>query len=196
MNDIDHIALRPVDADLPLDAGYREALDCIDRGAYDEAMQLLDKLAGSACRDPRVRYARAVALLSTGQFRQAGTDLAFAIALDRSFLPAWRHFGYVLLTMGKEESALKILEKALQLDPGYVDAWCLVADVHMDLGEHDKALAAIDKALALEPGSPEAHCKRAMYYMSRGDIRGLRAEYELLRELEPDMAAQIAELIS
>lgn len=196
MNDIDLIASQPGKVDASLEAGYREALECIDRGAYEEALRLLDTLAGSACRDPRVRYARAVALLSTGQFRQAGTDLAFTVALDRSFLQAYQHLGYVLLSMGKEENALKVLERALQLDPGFVEAWCLMADVHMDLGEHDKAVEAIDKALALEPASPEAHCKLAMYYMSRGDIGGLRREYELLRELEPGMAAQIAELLS
>jgi cytochrome c-type biogenesis protein CcmH/NrfG len=76
-----------------------------------------------------------------------------------------------------------------------VEAWCVLADVHMDLGEHDKALDALDRAHELQPGNAEVHCKLAMYYMSRGDMRGLRAEYEVLREIEPDVAAQIAELL-
>jgi tetratricopeptide (TPR) repeat protein len=174
---------------------YRQALDCIDNQEYDKAISLLDELAGPACRDPKVRYARAVALLSNGEYRRAGTDLAFTIALDRTQLQAYRHLGFVLLTMGKEESAIEVLEEALRRDPRFVEAWCVLADVHMDLGEHDKALNALDKALSLQPGNAEVHCKLAMYYMSRGDMRGLRAEYEVLRELEPAVAAQIAELL-
>jgi predicted Zn-dependent protease len=174
---------------------YREALDCIDNQEYGKAITLLDELAGSASRDPRIRYARAVALLSNGEYRRAGTDLVFTVALDRSQLQAYRHLGFVLLTMGKEKAAIKVLKEALRRDPAFVEAWCVLADVHMDLGEHDHALDALDKAHALQPGNVEVHCKLAMYYMSRGDMQGLRAEYELLRELEPDVAAQIAELL-
>lgn len=174
---------------------YRQALDCIEKQEYGQAISILDELAGAACRDPKVRYARAVALLSNGEYRRAGTDLVFTVALDRSQLQAYRHLGFVLLTMGKEESAIEVLEEALRLDPRFVEAWCMLADVHMDLGEHDKALEALDKAHELQPGNAEVHCKLAMYYMSRGDMRGLRAEYEVLRELEPEVAAQIAELL-
>ncbi|MBN1928986.1 MAG: tetratricopeptide repeat protein [Chlorobiaceae bacterium] len=177
------------------EAKYREALDHIEAGEYQQAIGLLDLLAGPASRDSRIRYARAVALLSTGQYRQAGTDLAFTVALDRGFLPAYRHLGYVLLSMGREEAAIRVLKRALELDPAFVDAWCVLADVYMDLGESGKALEALDRALELEPRNVEAHCKLAMYYLSRGDMRALRAEYELLREMEPDVAAQIAELL-
>ncbi|NTW46719.1 MAG: tetratricopeptide repeat protein [Chlorobaculum sp.] len=174
---------------------YRQALDCIDRQEYGKAISMFDELAGPACRDPKVRYARAVALLSNGEYRRAGTDLVFTVALDPAQLEAYRHLGFVLLTMGKEESAIEVLEEALSRDPRFVEAWCLLADVHMDLGEHDKALEALDKAHELQPGNAEVHCKLAMYYMSRGDMRGLRAEYEVLREIEPEVAAQIADLL-
>jgi len=174
---------------------YQQALKSIDAGEFQQAINLLDPLAGSASRDPRIRYARAVALLSTGQYRQAGTDLAFTVVLDPEFLQAYRHLGYVLLSMGKEEAAIKVLKKALDLDPAFVDAWCVLADVYMDLGENDNALEALDKALELQPRNTEVHCKLAMYYLSRGDIKGLRSEYELLKEMEPDVAAQIAELL-
>jgi cytochrome c-type biogenesis protein CcmH/NrfG len=88
-----------------------------------------------------------------------------------------------------------VLKEALRRDPAFVEAWCVLGDVYMDLGEHDHALEALDKAYALQPDNVEVHCKLAMYYMSRGDMRGLRAEYEVLRSLEPDVAAQIAELL-
>jgi tetratricopeptide (TPR) repeat protein len=174
---------------------YQLALGCIDNGEFEKALPILDSLAGPASRDSRVRYARAVANLSIGEYRKAGTDLLFTVVLDRTFLPAYRHLGYVFLTMGREESAVKVLEAALRLDPGFVDALCVLGDVYMDLGESVKALDAFDKALQLEPGNPEPHCKLAMYYLSRGDMAGLRAEFEVLKDLDPSVAEQIAELL-
>lgn len=178
-----------------LDDDYRKALGCIEAGEYQSALQLLDAIAGPASRDARIRYARGVTLLSTGEYRRAGTDLAFAVALDRSFLHAYRHLGFVLLTMGKELAAIKVLKAAIAIDPGFADAWCVLADVYMDLGEADKAMAALQTALALDPANPEPHCKLAMYHLSKGDMKGLREECQVLRELDPDMAAQIAELL-
>jgi tetratricopeptide (TPR) repeat protein len=174
---------------------YRLALDFIDNGEYEKALTILDPLAGPSSRDSRIRYARAVANLSIGEYRKAGTDLLFTVVLDRTFLPAYRHLGYVFLTMGREESAVKVLEAALRLDPDYVDALCVLGDVHMDLGENEKALDAFNKALSLQPENPEPHCKLAMYYLSRGDMAGLRAEFEVLKELDPSVAEQIAELL-
>lgn len=179
----------------PYETGYGRALAHIDAGEIPEALRILDAIAGPACRDARIRYARAVSLLSNGEYRKAGTDLAFAVALDRGFLPAYRHLGFVLLTMGKELAAIRVLKAAIAIDPAFVDAWCVLGDVYLDLGEGDKAFDAFERALGLDPRNPEPHCKLAMYYLSRGDMNGLRKEYEALREMEPDMAARIAELL-
>ncbi|NTU68481.1 MAG: tetratricopeptide repeat protein [Chlorobiaceae bacterium] len=174
---------------------YRQALVFIGEGRMAQAIEILDALAGPASRDARIRYARAVALLSNGEYQKAGTDLVFAVALDPAFMPAYRHLGFVLLTMGKELAAIKVLKAAIAIDRGFVDAWCVLGDVYLDLGEAEKALDAFETALSLEPGNPEPHCKLAMYHLSKGDMHGLRREYEVLRELDPCMAGQIAELL-
>ncbi len=174
---------------------YRATLDRITAGEYAEAGAVLDRLAGGACRDARVRYARAVVSLSVGEYRKAGTDLAFAIALDPTFLPAYRHYGFVLLTMGREAAAVSVLRRAVGIDPGYVDAWCVLGDVYMDLCEPEHAREALETASGLEPENPEVHCKLAMFYLSRGDMGGLRREYELLRALDHEMADQVGALL-
>jgi Tfp pilus assembly protein PilF len=174
---------------------YQQSLDCICGGDYPKSLEILDTLAGPASRDARIRYARAVAYLSTGEFRKAGTDLVFTIAIDRSFLPAYRHLGFVFLSLGKEEAAVKVLKAAIDMEPRFAEAWCVLGDVYMELGEPENAKEALDTALGLEPDNPEPHCKLAMYYLSRGDMKGLRHEYEVLRDLDHDMAAQISELL-
>jgi tetratricopeptide (TPR) repeat protein len=176
------------------DRQYQMALDCIDRQAYNEALELLDPLVMNSA-NPRIRYARAVVYLSTGEYRKAGSDLLRTIARDRRFLPAFLHLGYVQLTLGRTELAVTTLEAALAIDPCFVDALCVLGEVWLDLGESVKAKEAFDKALTLEPSNPEPHRKIAMYCLSKGDMQGLRDAYEVLLELDADLASQIAELL-
>jgi tetratricopeptide (TPR) repeat protein len=195
MNDIERYD-NPVNSDASAtDVRYREALDCIEKQQFEEALAILEQLASESPREARVLYARAVANLSTGEFRKAGTDLLRTIAINRNFLPAYKHLGFVQLTMGKEDSAIRTLKKALALDPGFAGAYSVLGDVYMDCGEHEKALEAFNKALELEPDHAEPHCKLAMYYLSRGDMKGLRREYDILRHLDTFMAEQIANLL-
>jgi Tfp pilus assembly protein PilF len=70
----------------------------------------------------------------------------------------------------------------------------VLGDVYLDNGEPDKAREAFEKALELEPLNAEPHCKLAMYHVSRGDMKSLRKEYEILKDLDALMAEQIATL--
>ncbi|ABB23616.1 tetratricopeptide repeat protein [Pelodictyon luteolum] len=173
---------------------YAEALRCMEQQENERARVLLDQLLLEDYRDPKVRYASAMAHIALAAYRKAGCELLRSIVLDRSFVPAWRHLGFVQLTLGKEEEALKTLRHALELDPAYAETWCVLGDVHLDLGEYDEARVAFDHALELEPDNPEPHRKLAMFHVSRGDMKSLRAEYELLKTLDADMAAQIGSL--
>lgn len=173
---------------------YESALARISDGQFVRAVEILDTLIAETGGDADSYYARGVAHMSSGNYRQAGGDFLRAAALDREFLSAYKNLGFVQLTMGREEDALKTLGRALEIDPEYVDAYCLLGDVHLDLGEYDKARAMIEKALELDPGGAEPHCKMAMYHLSMGDFPGLRKEYEILRTLHPSLASQIGGL--
>ncbi|MEI8032294.1 MAG: tetratricopeptide repeat protein [Chlorobiaceae bacterium] len=176
------------------DRQYELALAYLDLQRNSEALELLDRCLESRRRDSSAFYARAVANLSMSNFRKAGCDLLRTIALDPVRLEAYKHLGFVQLTLGKEEAALKTLQRALEIDPAYADAWCILGDAYMDLSEHDKAREAFLKALEIDPDGAEPHCKMAMYYVARGDMKGLKQEYELLKTLDRDMARQIGTL--
>lgn len=173
---------------------YNEALGCLERQENERALVLLDSLLSEEPREARYRYARAMAHIAMGAYRKAGCDLLRSVVLDGSFVPAWSHLGFVQLTLGKEEAALKTLGRALELDPDSAETWCVLGDVQLDLGEYDEALKAFGRALEIEPDSPEPHRKMAMYHVSRGDMKALKTEYELLKRLDPYMAAQIGSL--
>ena len=173
---------------------YTLALHYIDHQRNAEALELLDRCIKVRRRDPAALYARAVTYLSMGVYRKAACDLLKTIVLDRAFLQAYKHLGFVQFTLGKEEAALKTLNKALEIDPDYAEIYCVLGDAYLDLGEHDKAREAFEKALKLEPDNAEAHSKIAMYYLARGDMKGLKREYEILKTLDVALAEQIGSL--
>jgi tetratricopeptide (TPR) repeat protein len=166
----------------------------IDLQRNDEAIELLDRCIKVRRRDPEALYARAVTNIAMGVYRKAACDLLKTIVLDRGFMPAYKHLGFVQFTLGKEDAALKTLKRALEIDPDYAEIYCVLGDAYLDLGEHEKAKEAFEKALDLEPHNAEAHSKIAMYYLARGDMKGLKREYELLKTLDAALAEQIGSL--
>jgi Tfp pilus assembly protein PilF len=173
---------------------YALALLYIDLQRNTEAIELLDRCVKVLRRDPEVLYARAVTYISMGGYRKAACDLLKTIVLDRGFMPAYKHLGFVQFTLGKEDAALKTLKKALEIDPDYAEIYCVLGDAYLDLGEFDQAKEAFEKALDLEPDNAEPHSKIAMYYLARGDMKGLKREYELLKTLDATLAEQIGSL--
>jgi tetratricopeptide (TPR) repeat protein len=173
---------------------YALARHYIDLQRNTEAIELLDRCIKVRRRDPEVLYARAVTNIAMGVYRKAACDLLKTIVLDRGFMPAYKHLGFVQFTLGKEDAALKTLTRALEIDPDYAEIYCVLGDAYLDLGEHDKAKEAFEKALDLEPHNAEAHSKLAMYYLARGDMKGLKREYELLKTLDAALAEQIGSL--
>ncbi|WP_235923323.1 tetratricopeptide repeat protein [Candidatus Chlorobium masyuteum] len=173
---------------------YEQALDCMHEQRNSDALLLLNRVLELNRRDAQALYARAVTNLSMSNFRKAGCDLLKTIAVDPGFLEAYKHLGFVQLTLGKEEEALKTLQKALDIDPGYAGVYGVIGDTWLDLGEYEKAKEAFESALRLEPESVESHYKIAMYYLSRGDMAGLKKEYEILKTLDAEMAEQIGSL--
>jgi len=173
---------------------YQKALIALQQQRHSEALELLNGCLEEQRHNPAALYARAVTGISMGSYRKAACDLMKTIALDRTFLEAYKQLGFVQFMLGKEEAALKTLAKGLEIDPDYTELYCVQGDIYIDLGEFDRAKDAFEKALELEPEKPEPHSKMAMYYLARGDMKALQREYELLKTLDPSLAEQIGTL--
>lgn len=173
---------------------YDLAMVYMSQQRNSEALECLNDILHIKKRDIDALYARAVLNLSMSNFRQAGCDLLKTIALDSSHLEAYKNLGFIQLTLGKQDAALKTLKKALEIDSSYAGVYCVIGDTYLDLGEHEKAREAFDVAVQLEPDNAETHYKIAMYYISTGDMDGLRKEYDILKGLDATMAEQIGNL--
>ena len=58
-------------------------------------------------------------------------------------------------------------------------------------GRVDRAMAAFERALAVNPTDPVGRLGMARVHLARGDRAAARAQYEILREGDPQLAARV-----
>ena len=86
-----------------------------------------------------------------GEVAEALACFDNALELDRSFVRAWFHKGFVMGLMGQHREGLEAFRAALELDPKLAKAWNNMGVTHTLLEEHEEAVEAFERALELRP---------------------------------------------
>ena len=117
-------------------------------------------------------YNRGLTAMEKGDFTEAASYFATAVALDSVFAFAWDNLGISYRRLGKYDEALAAYNKSLQIDPKGHLPLQNIAVVYEFKKEHDKALEAYMNILKYFPDDPEA-------YYGAGRIHALvTADYE------------------
>jgi tetratricopeptide (TPR) repeat protein len=74
-----------------------------------------------------------------------------AIALDSTYLPAWRSLAVIAMKERRLEDARKILGRELSIDPKYPDAVARMGQVLNALGESERAIPYLERAVPSDP---------------------------------------------
>ncbi len=147
-----------------------------DFSAYDEKVQLLDKLK---------RYDEALAALEKLQLLLPNSVQPW---LGRAMIHSHQH---------KPELALADLDRALAMQPDNLDnvaVLLLRAGVHQEMGEKEKALADADEALRLRPSLPTALRTRAMLLADAGRLDEAIADLQKILQTDPKDTATLLQL--
>ena len=86
-------------------------------------------------------YDEGDALLQQGKFEEGDKCFNEVIAIDKTFMPAYRGKYKCLLTMGKYNETLEWCDKALEIDSTYRFALNSKTNALFYLERHDEALA-------------------------------------------------------
>ncbi len=114
----------------------------------DEAIPILQKVAGIAPERPRVHFQLGTALASSGD--KAGAIEAFGKELEHSKEPQVRLLAHMNRSMLYQQQRLWSeaaveLESALDLDPSRLQAWADLITLLLAVGDLDGALSALQK---------------------------------------------------
>jgi tetratricopeptide (TPR) repeat protein len=141
--------------------GYAEArlalgLLQMERGEHNQALETLGRVEGGAAVVRRARFARGVALLNAGRYREAeklwqeleGSDPAAAILNNRAV---------ALLRLGQAAQAVALLRRAMELQPDLEELPLNLAWTHFLDGDWEAAVFWTRGILQQRPA--EAHAR-------------------------------------
>lgn len=157
----------------------------------DEAVPILQKVAGIAPERPRVHFQLGTALASSGD--KAGAIEAFGKELEHSTEPQVRLLAHmnrsILYQQQRQWSEAAVeLESALDLDPSRLQAWADLITIHLDASNLDAALSALHR------GSEAGHRSARHYYsvgarlFKAGRFGDARGAFTEVLEIDPTHA--------
>ncbi len=118
-----------------------------------------------------------------------------AIRINPSDAEAHFYMGITCGKLGQYERALEAHQQVVRLEPDYAPAHFNMGVIYGKLGTLEKEMNAYREAIRVDPAYVPAHFKLGEKYLDIGDKSASLAQYKILRDLNPDMANQLFDLI-
>ena len=104
---------------------------------------------------------------------------------------AWRNLGVAWQDARRPDLAIPALEESIRLLPYDAKTWLNLAIAHMTAGHFEDADRCFGKALGMAGGDPFVWFNVGIAQAMRGDLPGLGRTRLRLRELDPELAAEL-----
>lgn len=104
---------------------------------------------------------------------------------------AWRNLGVAWQDAGRPDLAIPALRQSVRLLPFDARTWLDLAIAHMTAGQGEDADACFAKALGMAPGDPFIWFNLGIAQGMRRDGAGLARTERALRQLDPELAAEL-----
>jgi tetratricopeptide (TPR) repeat protein len=160
---------------------------------YDNAVQSFEKASQQAGgeRKAKALYNLGLAYLNAGAGSKAKAERAFTSAIR--IRPDYIEARLALADMAPKslkgrEQALQQIEKVLDLKPNYPPAYFRIAQIHSDAGDKKAARDTYIQAIQHNPQYAKARYNLALLYLEERRWADARAQFEWIREQEPNNA--------
>jgi len=150
-----------------------------------EAITLLDTLLQAHPNFANAWCNLAMALKSSGQFKEAHQAALKALRLDDSLAQSHNVMGEVLKEFTQFTAAKKAFARALELNAGFVEALVNLGNVERELDNADSALGCFNRALEIDPSNASALTALGVLQEQLGDRDSAAHNFERAIEAEP-----------
>ncbi|HEX5528101.1 MAG TPA: tetratricopeptide repeat protein, partial [Methylomirabilota bacterium] len=130
-------------------------------------------------------------LLQMGRREEGKAELRYRLARNPGDFSTRTNLGIALIEDGRLADAITQLEEALRAKPDSVPALDALGRALLTGGRVDEAMAAFERALAVNPTDSVGRLGMARVYLARGDRAAARAQYEILRARDPQLAGRV-----
>jgi len=130
-------------------------------------------------------------------YEKALPYLEIAIKTDIPSLKAWAYFhiGYCYVELGNYTKAIEAYKQAIRIDPDDASTYVNLGVASGQLGLYKDAIEAIKQAIRIEPDDAETLYNLGVTYILIGDRNLALNEYEILKELDINLANELFDLI-
>lgn len=126
-----------------------------------------------------------------GRYTEAIEALNKAVQIKPGFSDAYYNLGVNYWSLDRYEEAAEAYRQAVKADPGNVDAYFNLGMTCGRLGRLPEAIEAFRQVVGIMPNDLEAHSNLGFAYLTSGDKESARKEYEVLKTLDEQKAAQL-----
>ena len=150
--------LRELSREAPLGESedFRQGLNQLDRGEWDEAQAHFGRAVESDTEGLRLRLQRSEALIHGEDFARATSELHQAIGEHPAYPDLHARLGRIELRQGHWDDAAASFGRALELNPSFHDARVGLAHAFEALGMRAQAMEQLAIVLEREPAHAEA----------------------------------------
>jgi tetratricopeptide (TPR) repeat protein len=173
---------------------FRDGVAHFEAGRLREAVS---SLVQSVCLRPD---AEAYLLLGIS-YRQlkmpakAASALKHVVRLRPDHEQAHYGLGQSLIAMGEFKEAVRTSAQLLRHRPDSAPVSATLGMAYRRLNRLPQALEALEAAIRLQPGMAEAHYELGEAYIMMANMEAARAQYDILRPLDSDLAVKLLLLI-
>ncbi len=164
---------------------YLAGTEKLVRGEYREALPLLRKVSDIDPSFPWAYLAQGLCHEGSGQFAEARSCYATAVALRPDFHWAYFNRGLVSLRLQDFRAAKADFDKVAELWPEFADTYVNRSIAHQGLKDYAAAVADLDRALELGSPLTRVYFMRSRVRDLAGDKAGARKDFEEGLRREP-----------
>ncbi|MDO9508447.1 MAG: tetratricopeptide repeat protein [Thermovirgaceae bacterium] len=130
-----------------------------------------------------------------GDYHKATPPLDRALELNPRLVEALFLKGQAYKNRNRLDEAVDLLVMAIQEDKSYVPAYLSLGQLLLEVGAVDDAAGVLIPAVKLEPGNPNIRLLLGTAQALRGNSKGAEEQLNALREMDPQMALKLEEII-
>lgn len=178
-----------VDAHYNLGAAYNEL------GRFKEAVDSYKQAIRLDPNDAAAHGGLGGAYGNLGRYREAVEAYKQAILLDPNDAEAYSGLGAAYGFLGRLKEAIGAFQQAIQINPNDSNAHYNLGVAYKNLGRWRRAEEAYKEAIRIKPDYAEAHANLGEVYLKLGDRSSALKEYQILKNLDENLANTLFNLI-
>jgi len=130
-----------------------------------------------------------------GLYKDAIEAFKQAIRIKPDYADAHYNLGVAYGGLGMYKEEIKAYKQAIRIKPDHAGAHYNLGVAYVGLGMYKEAVEAYKQAIRIKPDHAEAHNNLGLSYLFLNDRGSALGEYKILKDLDPQMANKLFNLI-